>query len=80
MCHRNDWYLFLVCLRAVGGEVGATSSLAPKIGPLGLVRARWQRELLTIINSASHWVVNHDLWALCTFPLGKGSLCPLSPI
>ena len=29
----------LVCLRAVGGEVGATSSLAPKIGPLGLVRA-----------------------------------------
>ncbi|GAB6032740.1 60S ribosomal protein L12 [Chamberlinius hualienensis] len=25
-----------VCLRAVGGEVGATSSLAPKIGPLGL--------------------------------------------
>ena len=26
-----------VCLRAVGGEVGATSSLAPKIGPLGLV-------------------------------------------
>ena len=29
--------LFLVYLRAVGGEVGATSSLAPKIGPLGLV-------------------------------------------
>lgn len=27
----------LVHLRAVGGEVGATSSLAPKIGPLGLV-------------------------------------------
>ncbi len=27
----------LVCLRAVGGEVGATSALAPKIGPLGLV-------------------------------------------
>jgi large subunit ribosomal protein L12e len=26
----------VVCLRAVGGEVGATSSLAPKIGPLGL--------------------------------------------
>lgn len=30
--------LSLVYLRAVGGEVGATSSLAPKIGPLGLVR------------------------------------------
>lgn len=26
-----------VYLRCVGGEVGATSSLAPKIGPLGLV-------------------------------------------
>jgi len=25
-----------VCIRVVGGEVGATSSLAPKIGPLGL--------------------------------------------
>lgn len=28
--------LFSVYLRAIGGEVGATSSLAPKIGPLGL--------------------------------------------
>lgn len=28
----------IVYLRCVGGEVGATSSLAPKIGPLGLVR------------------------------------------
>ncbi|CAK1584787.1 unnamed protein product [Parnassius mnemosyne] len=27
----------IVNLRCVGGEVGATSSLAPKIGPLGLV-------------------------------------------
>merc|ERR1712042_364611 len=26
----------IVYLRVVGGEVGATSSLAPKIGPLGL--------------------------------------------
>merc|ERR1711893_133293 len=26
----------IVYMRAVGGEVGATSSLAPKIGPLGL--------------------------------------------
>merc|ERR1711915_899885 len=26
----------IVKLRAVGGEIGATSSLAPKIGPLGL--------------------------------------------
>lgn len=27
-----------VYLRCTGGEVGATSALAPKIGPLGLVR------------------------------------------
>lgn len=27
---------FTVYLRAVGGEVGATATLAPKIGPLGL--------------------------------------------
>ncbi|XP_066962644.1 large ribosomal subunit protein uL11 isoform X1 [Macrobrachium rosenbergii] len=26
----------IVCLRCVGGEMAATSSLAPKIGPLGL--------------------------------------------
>ena len=31
-------YFLLVYLRATGGEVGATSALAPKIGPLGLVR------------------------------------------
>ena len=30
-------FISSVCLRAVGGEVGATSSLAPKVGPLGLV-------------------------------------------
>lgn len=35
--HRNVY--FAVNLRCIGGEVGATSSLAPKIGPLGLVSA-----------------------------------------
>lgn len=38
----SKWLLWNTCaisvnLRCVGGEVGATSSLAPKIGPLGLV-------------------------------------------
>lgn len=33
----NFFYFAIVYLRCVGGEVGATSSLAPKIGPLGLV-------------------------------------------
>lgn len=32
----------LIYLRAVGGEVGASSALAPKIGPLGLV-SPWSR-------------------------------------
>lgn len=34
------WFMLLaaVYLRATGGEVGATSALAPKVGPLGLVR------------------------------------------
>lgn len=27
----------VIALRATGGEVGASSALAPKIGPLGLV-------------------------------------------
>lgn len=33
----NNIIYLVVYLRCVGGEVGATSSLAPKIGPLGLV-------------------------------------------
>lgn len=32
----NGILIFPVCLRCVGGEMAATSSLAPKIGPLGL--------------------------------------------
>lgn len=40
----------LVYLRATGGEVGATSALAPKIGPLGLVRNKnYYFNLLKII-------------------------------
>ena len=34
--HHFEIFHLLVYLRVVGGEVGATSSLAPKIGPLGL--------------------------------------------
>lgn len=36
----------------VGGEVGATSSLAPKIGPLGLVSTRY-----LITNSINNQIV-----------------------
>ena len=33
----------IVCLRAVGGEVGATATLAPKIGPLGMTLMNMNR-------------------------------------
>lgn len=29
----------VITMRTVGGEIGAASSLAPKVGPLGLVSA-----------------------------------------
>lgn len=34
---KTFFFFCLVYMRCTGGEVGATSSLAPKIGPLGLV-------------------------------------------
>lgn len=34
---KSKFEFFSVYLRCVGGEVGATSALAPKVGPLGLV-------------------------------------------
>lgn len=37
VCSFKWFVLHIVCLRCTGGEVGATSALAPKIGPLGLV-------------------------------------------
>ena len=41
VCHSRFLFVFIistraVILRAVGGEVGAASALAPKVGPLGL--------------------------------------------
>ncbi|XP_042337208.1 60S ribosomal protein L12 [Plectropomus leopardus] len=35
-CSAFPFVFFLVYMRCTGGEVGATSALAPKIGPLGL--------------------------------------------
>lgn len=49
----------IVYLRCVGGEIGATSALAPKVGPLGLVSFRMfcidGRTLLK--NSAKRWLL-----------------------
>lgn len=35
-CYENSGEAQYVVLRAVGGEVGNTAALAPKLGPLGL--------------------------------------------
>lgn len=34
----DDNYTTAVIMKAVGGEIGSASALAPKLGPLGLVR------------------------------------------
>lgn len=51
--------LLLVYLRCVGGEVGATSSLAPKIGPLGLVS--WENLMITF-----HFIHENNLQVMLT--------------
>ena len=33
----HNFYILLVIMKAVGGEMGSASALAPKLGPLGLV-------------------------------------------
>jgi len=43
-------------LRATGGEVGASSSLAPKIGPLGLSPKKVGED---IAKATSDWVRMH---------------------
>jgi hypothetical protein len=43
----------IVVLKAVGGEIGSASSLAPKLGPLGLVRI----DILYFVYMASHLLV-----------------------
>ena len=45
-------FVYLVYLKVVGGEVGATSSLAPKIGPLGLSPKKVGED---IAKSTSEW-------------------------
>lgn len=36
----DDNYSTAVIMKAVGGEIGSASALAPKLGPLGLVRLK----------------------------------------
>ena len=48
--HENMGDIKIITMRAVGGEVGAASALAPKVGPLGLSpkkigEARWRFSL-----------------------------------
>lgn len=58
-CDVKFIFCILVNLRCVGGEVGATSSLAPKIGPLGLVSIKLLGHNLTNHNFVS---VKHNLY------------------
>ena len=61
MCITADLRALCSTLRATGGEVGASSALAPKIGPLGLSPKKvgediakatgdWVREFLEVYN------------------------------
>lgn len=42
----------IIYLRATGGEVGASSALAPKIGPLGLVSQPTQTRVRSVPNTS----------------------------
>lgn len=60
-----------VYLRATGGEVGATSSLAPKIGPLGLVSWKFLKEsddtfrqIMKSINTSERSIESDNAWHL----------------
>lgn len=46
---------FSVYVKAVGGEVPATSTLAPKIGPLGLVSWVCGTHLLLVSSTFGHY-------------------------
>ncbi|KAJ7287379.1 ribosomal protein L12 [Mycena rebaudengoi] len=47
----------IIYLRATGGEVGASSALAPKIGPLGLLTIQNRQAAVSIVPSASSLVI-----------------------
>jgi hypothetical protein len=44
----DDNYTTAVIMKAVGGEIGSASALAPKLGPLGLVRFKSKDDRLFI--------------------------------
>lgn len=46
-------------LRVTGGEVGAQSALAPKVGPLGLSPKKIGED---IAKSTGDWVSLHRIW------------------
>ncbi len=52
--------LILVCIvaavRTVGGEIGAASSLAPKVGPLGLVSPAWLLQIAKQARPAGYFL------------------------
>ncbi|CAF9917260.1 MAG: 60S ribosomal protein L12 [Gomphillus americanus] len=60
-----------ITLRATGGEIGASSALAPKIGPLGLSPKKVGED---IAKATGDWVcdVYFSIAALCLIQLQKG--------
>ena len=54
--HNYFIYLQIVVLKAVGGEVAATSALAPKVGPLGLSPKKIGDD---IAKATQDWYVKH---------------------
>ena len=56
-------FVCVVYLRAVGATVGATSTLAPKIGPLGLV----SRSMLSFLGYGLYSLPPHP-WGLSSSP------------
>lgn len=69
-------------LRAVGGEVGNTASLAPKLGPLGLSPKKIGED---IQKNTQDWkglpitvkltIINRQVWRCCMCWTQRGNLC-----
>ena len=53
----------IVILKAVGGEIGSASSLAPKLGPLGLV-SFYDKKIVRndLANKCSPLIVTKEGW------------------
>ena len=58
-CDESSILFLTVHIRVTGGEVGATSSLAPKLGPLGLVSSTYRRSTENTIKDNDSGCLEH---------------------